>query len=118
MLVVKRVYAPVAEDDGFRVLVDRLWPRGLSKAAARIDLWAKDVAPSDALRQWFGHDPAKWDVFQHRYSAELAKNVDAMAALRSELSAHVRGATLLYAAHDEQHNNAVVLLRYLQAQHA
>lgn len=115
-LKVKRVYAPAETDDGYRVLVDRLWPRGLSKAAAHIDLWAKDVAPSDALRHWFNHDPGKWPEFCQRYTLELAQpgKADALTALRQALTAHPQS-TLLFAAHDEAHNNAVALLAHLQA---
>ena len=114
-LKVKRVYAPAETDDGYRVLVDRLWPRGLSKAAAHIDLWAKDVAPSDALRHWFNHDPGKWPEFCQRYTLELAQpgKADALTALRQALTAHPQS-TLLFAAHDEAHNNAVALLAHLQ----
>jgi uncharacterized protein YeaO (DUF488 family) len=104
---IKRVYDPPEASDGRRVLVDRLWPRGLAKAKARVDHWAKDLAPSAALRRWFGHDPAKWPEFRRRYRAELRAHADAVAEL-------ARGArrgrvTLLYAASDERHNNAVVL---------
>jgi uncharacterized protein YeaO (DUF488 family) len=115
-LAVKRVYAPAAAEDGFRVLVDRLWPRGLSKASAHIDLWARDVAPSDALRQWFGHEPSKWDEFRQHYAQELAQpdKAAALAALRQALAGQPR-ATLLFAAHDEAHNNAVALLPHLRA---
>lgn len=107
MLKIKRVYEVPADDDGFRVLVDRLWPRGLSKESAHIDLWLKDVAPSDALRKWFAHDPAKWPEFQQRYATELAARAEALSELRAQMR---RGpVTLLYAAKDAAHNNAVVL---------
>ncbi|EXL09302.1 DUF488 domain-containing protein [Aquamicrobium defluvii] len=111
-LAVKRVYEPVAESDGQRVLVDRLWPRGLSKEKAHLDLWLKDIAPSDELRHWFGHDPALWDEFQKRYRAELEGRGEALAALRA-LTAKGK-VTLLFAAHDEEHNNAVALAAYLR----
>jgi uncharacterized protein YeaO (DUF488 family) len=111
-LAVKRVYEPVAESDGQRVLVDRLWPRGLSKEKAHLDLWLKDIAPSDELRHWFGHDPALWDEFQKRYRAELEDRGEALAALRA-LTAKGK-VTLLFAAHDEEHNNAVALAAYLR----
>ncbi len=113
---IKRVYEAAAPDDGFRVLVDRLWPRGLSKATAHIDLWAREVAPSNELRQWFGHDPARWDEFRRRYEQELRQpeQAAALAALRQALAAHPQ-ATLLYAAHDEAHNNAAALLPHLHA---
>lgn len=113
LLAVKRVYEPASESDGFRVLVDRLWPRGLSKDKAHIDAWIKDLAPSDALRHWFGHEPAKWAEFGQRYAVELQAHDGAVRAFEAELAKHARS-TLLYAAHDEAHNNAVALLAYLQ----
>jgi len=103
---VKRVYEPAARDDGVRVLVDRLWPRGVSKAAARVDAWLKDLAPSAALRTWFGHDPARWTEFRRRYQRELAAT-DARSQLLA-LADH-RPLTLLFGAKDPDHNNAVVL---------
>ncbi len=109
----KRVYAPPSPDDGMRVLVDRLWTRGLKKDAARIDRWAKDIAPSAKLRQWFGHDPTRWAEFRKRYRAELAANEEAVAALRKEVSKAKRS-TLLFGAKDEEHNNAVVLKETLE----
>lgn len=111
---VKRVYAPAADDDGVRVLVDGLWPRGLSKAAAAVDLWLKDLGPSRALRQWFKSDPSRWSEFKRRYAAEL----DALGA-RSPAVAALAGAvqrgrvTLLFGARDELHNTAVALHAYL-----
>lgn len=106
-LAIKRVYEPPAAGDGHRILVDRLWPRGLSKEKAHVDLWLREVAPSTTLRRWFGHDPEKWDEFQRRYREELAANGEAVASLRKAIG---KGpATLLYGAHDEQHNQAVVL---------
>jgi len=108
---IKRIYEPPSADDGTRVLVDRLWPRGVSKDEARIDHWPKAVAPSPELRKWFGHDPAHWEEFGRRYRAELSANTEAVDQLR-----HLRGkVTLLYAAHDEQHNHALVLLDFLQS---
>lgn len=104
---IKRIYEPASPDDGRRLLVDRLWPRGVSKARADLDAWLRDVAPSTELRKWFGHDPARWDEFVRRYRAELAANP---AALQPLLDAARRGpVTLLYAARDEVHNEAVVL---------
>jgi uncharacterized protein YeaO (DUF488 family) len=103
----KRVYEPVAPDDGVRVLVDRLWPRGLRKADAAIDRWMKDIAPSTELRRWFGHDPERWPAFHHRYSQELLQQAEAVDELR-EL-ARDGTVTLVFAAHDEAHNDAVVL---------
>lgn len=106
----KRVYEPPDESDGERILVDRLWPRGLAKAKAKIDHWLKDVAPSKELRQWFGHDPVKWPEFEKRYRAEL-KNNPALSRLQ-ELSRN-RSVTLVYAARDQSHNDAVVLKHIL-----
>ncbi len=104
----KRVYDPPSPEDGFRVLVDRLWPRGLKRDTAKIDLWFKDAAPSAELRRWFGHDPRRWAEFQERYRAELAANSPAVATLR-DLIKGGRPLTLLFAANDAEHNNAVVL---------
>ena len=111
---IKRIYEPAEQGDGYRVLVDRLWPRGVSKAGAAIDLWLRDVAPSSALRVWFGHDPARWTEFRARYHAELRKNSKALAPLveRAKKSA----LTLLYSAHDERFNQAVALKAYLDKQ--
>lgn len=110
---IKRIYLPPAPDDGCRVLVDRLWPRGISKDKAQLDHWFKDLAPSDDLRHWFGHKLELWDEFQRRYRAELEANADADAPLRALLPEHDR-ITLLFAAKDETHNNAAFLARYLQ----
>jgi uncharacterized protein YeaO (DUF488 family) len=112
MIRIKRVYDPSAEEDGVRFLVERLWPRGMKKEALHMAAWCKDVAPSDKLRRWFGHDPAKWKEFQQRYRAELAvKN----AGCQPLFDAARRGSiTLLYSARDTQHNNAVVLKSYLE----
>jgi uncharacterized protein YeaO (DUF488 family) len=107
MLQIKRVYEPPSTTDGFRVLVDRLWPRGLKRATARIDLWLKDVAPSAELRRWFGHDPARWDGFVERYREELSAKEPLLADLARR--AREEPMTLLYAAKDERRNNAVVL---------
>jgi len=103
---IKRAYLPASPDDGVRVLVDRLWPRGVRKSDLAIAQWAKEVAPSTELRQWFGHDPDKWGEFRRRYRAELSHN-----ALLSELKAIAKKGrlTLIYAARDEEHNEAVVL---------
>jgi len=109
----KRAYEPSKKDDGFRVLVDRLWPRGVSKSSARIDLWLKEIAPSAALRKWFGHDPLKWDAFRARYFRELQKNPEAVA----QLNEIIRNGpvTLLFAAKDQEHNNVVALKEYLES---
>jgi uncharacterized protein YeaO (DUF488 family) len=104
---IKRIYTPAAKTDGFRVLVDRLWPRGIRKEDVHIDLWLKEVAPSTELRKWFNHDPEKWKGFCTKYKAEL-KDSAAMAELRKVTRAH-RDVTLLYAAKDEEHNQAIVL---------
>lgn len=111
MIRIKRVYAEPAADDGLRLLVDRLWPRGLSKEKARLDDWLKELAPSDELRKWFGHDPARWEEFRERYRQELAGRPEALARLRALAARET--VTLLFAAHDEAHNNAVVLKELL-----
>ncbi len=108
----KRVYEPAESDDGYRVLIDHVWPRGVSRERARLDLWARDLAPSDELRTWFHHDPARFAQFRSRYRRELARNGPRLGELRE------RGGegplTILYAARDEQHNNAVVLAELLR----
>jgi uncharacterized protein YeaO (DUF488 family) len=111
-LQVKRVYEPPAPDDGVRVLVDRLWPRGLTKGRAAVDLWLKDLAPSVALRRWFNHDPAKWSEFRKRYAAELDRKQAAISALVGAVR-HGR-VTLVFGARDPHHNNAVALQGYLR----
>ena len=110
-LRIKRAYDEPAGADGQRILVDRLWPRGLSKKDARIDRWAKDIAPSEELRRWFGHDPERWTEFRHRYEAELRENEAQVNALREQIG--TKAATLLFAAKDTEHNNAVVLQDFL-----
>ena len=107
----KRAYESPAAEDGTRVLVDRLWPRGLKKTDAAIDYWAKDLAPSTELRKWFGHDPARWEEFRRRYSEELSKHREEIARLR-DLARKGR-ITLVYAAHDDAHNDAVMLREIL-----
>jgi uncharacterized protein YeaO (DUF488 family) len=109
----KRIYEPKQDDDGLRILVDRLWPRGVDKQEAGIDIWLKDVAPSPELRRWFGHDPNKWAEFQRRYSEELQRNEPAVAALRQRVRAEDK-VTFLYAAKDTEHNHAIVLRDVLQ----
>ena len=109
---IKRVYEPFEKDDGFRVLVDRLWPRGLSKEKARIDLWLKEIVPSTDLRKWFGHDPEKWKGFRNRYETELRNHGDLVETL--EEKAKQGAITLLFAARDEKHNEALVLKRFLE----
>jgi uncharacterized protein YeaO (DUF488 family) len=108
---IKRVYEAAAKGDGRRVLVDRLWPRGLSKEKAAVDVWVKDAAPSNELRKWFGHDPARWAEFRKRYRAELRGNPEAVAELRKAVGKG--SATLVYGAKDEEHNQAVVLLELI-----
>jgi uncharacterized protein YeaO (DUF488 family) len=108
MIRIKRVYEPASKDDGFRILVDRLWPRGLTKRRAHVDLWMKEIAPSNTLRKWFGHDPARWPEFVRRYRAELAANKLQVNTLKQLLRQH-RQATLLFGAKDEEHNQAVAL---------
>lgn len=112
-IVIKRIYEPAEASDGFRVLVDRLWPRGVSKQRADLNLWLKEIAPSTDLRKWFGHDPAKWDQFVKKYEAELADNKEVVTQLVSIVEENPT-VTLLYAAKDETHNEAVVLKEYLQ----
>lgn len=109
-ILLKRAYEPPSASDKTRVLVDRIWPRGISKENSKIDLWLKDVAPSTALRKWFGHDPKRWDEFRKKYRAELKDNTAC-----DELKALARKGTvtLIYAAKDEQHNHAIVLKDFL-----
>lgn len=112
MIKLKRVYEAPTKEDGARILVDRLWPRGLTKEKAHVDLWLKEIAPSTELRKWFAHDPAKWAEFQTRYKTELKNNPEQVALLKKEIA---KGpATLLYGAKDEQHNEAIVLQRLLK----
>ena len=108
---IKRVYEPPARGDGFRVLVDRLWPRGVKKEAGLMDAWARDLAPSTELRKWFGHEPGRWTEFRSRYRAELKEHEDELSALRAR--AAKRPVTLLYAARDPEHNHALVLQEVL-----
>ncbi len=112
MIKIKRVYDPASPEDGQRFLVDRLWPRGLNKGSVKLDAWLKDFAPSDDLREWFGHDPARWEEFQKRYFAELDKSPKARETI---LAANWRGTvTLLFATRDLEHNNAIALKSYLE----
>ena len=108
----KRVYEPPARSDGRRILVDRLWPRGLSKEAARVDFWAKSVAPSNELRRWYQHDPKKWIAFRRRYFAELDANPDGLEELRGQLRSSAN--TLLFGSKEERLNNATALREYLE----
>ena len=113
MIHVKRIYSEPHKHDGLRLLVDRVWPRGMSKERARIDEWRKELAPSTALRKWFGHDPAKWAGFQARYRKELVESggIESLKALAA--GARQETITLVYSAADEQHNQAVVLKEFL-----
>ena len=112
MIALKRAYDPVSNADGTRLLVERLWPRGVSKAKLRIDAWLKEVGPSTDLRKWFGHDPKKWAEFRRRYFRELGSRREAWQPI---LSAARRGTvTLVYSSHDTEHNNAVALQEFLR----
>ena len=114
MIMLKRAYDAVSRTDGTRFLVERLWPRGISKAALRVDAWLKEVGPSTELRKWFGHDPDKWNEFRRRYVRELASRPEAWQPI---VSAARRGrVTLVYSSHDTQHNNAVALQEFLGRQ--
>ncbi|MCC6498889.1 MAG: DUF488 domain-containing protein [Anaerolineales bacterium] len=114
MIKTKRVYEKAETSDGTRFLVERLWPRGMKKEAVKMKAWLKEVAPSADLRNWFAHDPLKWQEFEKRYRAELKANPDAWTPI---LQAAKRGnVTLLYSAHDTEHNNAIALKRFLEKQ--
>lgn len=112
MITIKRVYEPYDKQDGQRILTDRLWPRGLTKEKAHVDLWLKDISPSTELRKWFNHDPKKWPEFQKRYRAELAANKESVSALQDCLDKET--VTIVYGAKDQEHNDAVVLKKYLE----
>jgi uncharacterized protein YeaO (DUF488 family) len=107
----KRAYEPASGDDGIRILVDRLWPRGVAKSDAALDLWEKELAPSTYLRHWFNHEPGRWDEFRARYAAELRQQADALERVRA--LARMGTITLVYAARDELHNDAVALRGFL-----
>ncbi|HKF25478.1 MAG TPA: DUF488 family protein [Candidatus Acidoferrum sp.] len=113
MTRIQRIYKPFTKKDGWRVLVDRLWPRGLKKRAARVDHWMKEIAPSDGLRKWFGHKARRWTEFQKRYRAELAGKKELIKTLREAEKTHGT-VTLLFGAKDEAHNQAVVLRQALK----
>jgi uncharacterized protein YeaO (DUF488 family) len=112
MIRLKRAYEQPSGKDGFRILVERLWPRGVTKEKAALDLWLKDVAPTPELRKWFGHDPAKWKQFEQRYWKELNARPAAVAQLRQKIKQGT--VTLVYAAHDEEHNGALALKEFLE----
>ena len=111
MIKIKRAYLEPEAGDGTRILVDRLWPRGLTKEKARIDLWLKNIAPSTELRKWFGHDIEKWEEFKNRYLAELNENKESMAILKEQLNKG--NVTLIFGARDELHNEAIILKELL-----
>ena len=113
MIQIKRAYDKPEIEDGVRILVDRLWPRGIKKEALKLDYWLKEVAPSDELRKWFGHDPAKWVEFCRRYSIELDQHPEALKSIQQ--SAEQGTVTLIYSAKDEEHNNAAALKGYLDS---
>ncbi|WP_233840294.1 DUF488 family protein [Dyella sp. 2HG41-7] len=112
-IAIKRVYEPAAKTDGYRVLVDRVWPRGLTKEDAALDVWARDLAPSTALRKWFNHDAAHWEGFRHRYASELDAHKSFWQPLVTRAERH--RVTLVYGAKDEEHNQAVALKAYLDS---
>ncbi|MCL4479831.1 MAG: DUF488 domain-containing protein [Deltaproteobacteria bacterium] len=115
---IKRIYDKPSETDGFRILVDRLWPRGMSKKDAKVGLWLKEIAPGDNLRKWFGHDPEKWYEFKRRYFKELDSLTEKQDLLNVIIEYSRKGAvTLLYAAKDEDHNNAVAIMEYLHTKY-
>ncbi len=116
MIQIKRAYDPVEDTDGYRVLVDRLWPRGVSKRELKLDDWFKEVAPSDELRNWFDHDPKKFEEFKQRYYSELASNNSSQIEELISICQIHSTVTLIYAAKDQTHNNAVVLKEYLDEQ--
>jgi uncharacterized protein YeaO (DUF488 family) len=111
-VVIKRAYDPPKASDGYRVLVDRLWPRGLTKEKLKLDVWMKDISPSPELRKWFSHDVAKWAEFQRRYRKEIEAHADLLGELRKR--ARHGTLTLVYAARDSEHNNAALLKKYLE----
>ncbi|MCC7236012.1 MAG: DUF488 domain-containing protein [Bryobacterales bacterium] len=115
-LQIKRIQEDAGAGDGTRILVDRLWPRGHTKASVKHDLWLRDVAPSTELRRWFGHEPERWPEFRKRYFAELKSQPEAWAPIVDAL--RKSNVTLLFAAHDEEHNNAVALREFLAARHS
>jgi uncharacterized protein YeaO (DUF488 family) len=112
LIRVKRVYEPSQKEDGYRILVDRLWPRGLSKTSARIDLWLRDIAPSDGLRKWFSHDPQKWTAFQRKFGEELKNREDLVSRIRS-IEKDRGVVTLVYSTKETRYNNAIALSNFL-----
>ncbi|HOF50357.1 MAG TPA: DUF488 domain-containing protein [Candidatus Colwellbacteria bacterium] len=112
MINLKRIYEPYSKDDGFRILVDRLWPRGVSKEKAKLNLWLKDIGPSNELRKWFNHEVEKWPEFKKRYKRELRDKKDLLEELKDIHREHKK-ITLLYAAKDEKHNEAIIIKDFL-----
>jgi uncharacterized protein YeaO (DUF488 family) len=112
MLRVKRIYNTVSDEDGFRILVDRIWPRGMSKKRAKLYLWLKDIAPSDGLRKWFGHEGKKWSEFKEKYNKELGGKESLITLIVEKMS--LGNVTLLFGARDEEFNNAVALKEYIE----
>lgn len=113
MITLKRIYEPYTKEDGYRVLVDRLWPRGISKEKAHLDVWLKDIGPSTELRKWFGHKTEKWEEFKKRYTEELKANDEMVTQLKDILKKHKK-VTILFGAKDEEHNQAVVIAQFLK----
>lgn len=113
MIQLKRAYDPPEKEDGFRILVERLWPRGVRKEDAQIDLWIKDLAPSTELRKWYGHDPDRWPEFKQRYAEELRHRLELVQKLRDKIAEH-ETVTFVFAARDEARNSAVVLKEFLE----
>lgn len=113
MIRIKRIYEQLADDDGYRILIDRLWPRGLSKEEAYVDLWLKEIAPSTQLREWFQHDPGKWKEFGEQYRKELSKEKENLLRIK-ELEKKHKNVTLLFAGKDKEHTHALILLEILK----
>ncbi|MCK9454923.1 MAG: DUF488 domain-containing protein [Sulfurimonas sp.] len=112
-ILLKRAYEAPRKDDGFRILIDRIWPRGVSKEAAKIDLWFKDISPSTPLRKWFSHDPIKWDKFKERYIEELNNNSEVVKEFMRLLREH-KSVTFVYGAKDTEHSQAPILKEYIE----
>lgn len=113
MIQAKRIYDEPKKTDGFRILVDRLWPRGVSKEDAKVDLWLKEISPSNKLRKWFSHDSKKWSAFKKKYKAELKTTTESLNKIK-QIETKATIVTLLYAAKDEEHNNAIALIEILK----
>jgi uncharacterized protein YeaO (DUF488 family) len=113
VIKIKRIYDAPTKEDGYRILIDRIWPRGLTKEKAKIDLWLKEIAPSDDLRKWFAHDPEKWEEFKNKYKEELKTRQELLHKIK-QLAREKGTVTMLYSAKDEKHNNAVALNDFLK----